>query len=123
MQQIKRPKQKGLSTESAIELQKFDCNCSDCKHLLRNNYRKQIEDEWRRKLDFEEWNKQREADLFVALTLLDKTMLYEITNRRFLPRKPQMAFGYCKLFELKEISFLPGVLQLETQQCFEHRRN
>jgi hypothetical protein len=31
-------------------------------------------------------------------------------------------YGECVKFK-KSVSFIPGICQLETQQCFEHRRN
>ena len=30
-------------------------------------------------------------------------------------------YGYCNKFK-KEVSFIPAICQLETQDCFEHRK-
>ena len=32
----------------------------------------------------------------------------------------RLNFGYCRKFD-KAVSFVPGVCQLETQECFSHR--
>jgi hypothetical protein len=50
-----------MTKESIIELQKIDCNCNDCKHLVRNSYRKQLSDIFHEKLQREEFDRNRNA--------------------------------------------------------------
>lgn len=71
----------------SVELQNIDCNCNDCKHMIRDFYK------------LESHKKSYEGT-----GLMDR-----------------LAFGICTKLE-KDVSFIPGVLQLETQECFEHRK-
>ena len=71
----------------SIELQLIDCNCNDCKHMVR---------------DFEKLAKHK--DSFKGTGLMDR-----------------LAFGNCTKFA-KDVSFIPNTCQIETQQCFEHRK-
>lgn len=69
-----------MDKESIYLLQKFDCNCNDCKYMIRN---------------------------------LLKPPLKGQTN--------PINYGQCVKFN-KEVSFIPATCQLETQNCFEHRK-
>ncbi len=82
-----------MTKESIIELQKIDCNCNDCKNLIRD------------------FNRYKSFD-----------MLYTNENGRISNPSYRPNYGHCKKFNLKAISFVPNTCQLETQQCFEHRR-
>jgi hypothetical protein len=70
------------------ELQLIDCNCNDCKHMIRD-FAKQI------------FHKEHYAGT-------------GITDR--------LQFGHCSKFD-KGVSFIPVTCQLETQTCFEHRKD
>jgi len=37
-------------------------------------------------------------------------------------RTSKLTYGFCKKKDNKKISFLPNTCQIETQDCFEHRR-
>lgn len=81
-----------MTKESIIELQKIDCNCNDCKFLVR---------------DFE---KYRSFD-----------PLYTNTKGQVTSPSHRINYGHCqKLF--KQVSFIPNICQIETQLCFQHRR-
>lgn len=70
-----------MDKQSIYELQKVDCNCNDCKFMVRD------------------------------------------LNRSPDKGKPcPVNFGTCNKFE-KEVTFIPALCQLDTQDCFEHRRN
>ena len=71
----------------SIELQLIDCNCNDCKFMVR---------------DLEMLNKHKKT--FVGTGIMDK-----------------LNFGMCTKFN-KSVTFIPNTCQLETQQCFEHRK-
>ena len=71
----------------SIELQLIDCNCNDCKFMVR---------------DLEMLNKHKK--MFFGTGIMDK-----------------LNFGNCTKFN-KSVTFIPNICQLETQQCFEHRK-
>jgi len=71
-----------------IELQKLDCNCNDCKFMVR---------------DFDKLKNHKES--YKGTGLMDR-----------------LAYGKCSKFN-KEVTFIPETMQLDTQECFEHRRN
>lgn len=77
-----------MDKESIIELQKIDCNCNDCKFMVR---------------DIEKFKS------FDHLYSNEKRASYRIN------------YGDCTKFN-KPVSFIPGNCQIETQSCFEHRR-
>lgn len=69
-----------INKEDTYYLQLIDCNCNDCKHMVRD---------------------------------LSKP-----------PTKGQAAkinYGHCSKFD-KPVTFIPAICQIDTQECFEHRR-
>lgn len=78
-----------MDAESKYLLQKIDCNCNDCKFMIR---------------DFEKLQKHK--DSYKGTGLMDK-----------------LAFGNCSKFNNKPVSFFPNTCQIETQECFEHRKD
>jgi hypothetical protein len=81
-----------MTKESIIELQKIDCNCNDCKHLVRD------------------LGKYKTFD-----------GLYTNKKEQVTNPSHRANYGACKKLN-KEVSFIPNTCQLETQICFEHRR-
>jgi len=71
----------------SIEVQLIDCNCNDCKFMVR---------------DLEMLNKHKKT--FGGTGIMDK-----------------LNFGNCTKFN-KSVTFIPNTCQLETQECFEHRK-
>lgn len=82
-------KNRTLDKESIIERQKIDCNCNDCKFMVR---------------DFETREKYKH--------------LYKGNENSSF----RINYGNCSKLK-KPVSFIPNVCQIETQECFEHRRD
>ena len=72
----------------SIELQNIDCNCNNCKHMVRD------------------------IEKFKSFDTLYKGM--EKASHR-------LNYGNCTKFN-KGVSFIPETCQIETQQCFENRK-
>lgn len=81
-----------MNKESIIELQKIDCNCNDCKYLVRDLGKYKSYDD-----------------------------LYRNTKRQVTTPAHRINYGDCQKFN-KQVSFIPNTCQIETQSCFEHRR-
>ena len=81
-----------MTKESIIELQKIDCNCNDCKFLIR---------------DLERYN---------SFNHLYTNQQGHVEHPSYRPQ-----YGKCTKFN-KEVSFIPNTCQVETQECFEHRK-
>lgn len=81
-----------MNKDSVIELQKIDCNCNDCKYLVR---------------DFQKYKS------FDSLYTNEKS---QITSPSY-----RINYGNCSKF-VKDVSFIPNTCQLDTQNCFEHRK-
>lgn len=81
-----------MNKESIIELQKIDCNCNDCKFMIRD------------------------LDKF-------KSQDYLYTNNAGQVCNPshRIHYGNCNKLN-KSVTFVPNICQIETQECFEHRR-
>lgn len=78
-----------MNKQSIIELQKIDCNCNDCKFMIRD------------------------LEKFKSLDYLHKGQ--EKASHR-------IHYGACDKLN-KEVSFIPNTCQLDTQDCFRHRRD
>ncbi len=123
-----------------IGLQKIDCNCNDCIHMVRDfdkfEQSKKDHDRWQRltfgnlkakylrdaedyeKRAYKPVNRDRKEELIgKANNLLSmvKNMKYQFLN------DSKINFGDCDKLN-KPVSFIPNVCQLETQECFKHRR-
>ena len=116
--------------ESIYELQKLDCNCNDCKFLVRSmeRFQESLELHHKWQLDYftvirsklyekAEWYRSRGED-GKANTLKNEADKMKFQFNRIECR---LNFGDCTKFN-KPVTFLPGVLQLDTQECFEHRK-
>jgi len=77
-----------MGKESIIELQKIDCNCNDCKFMIRD---------FAKMKSFDSLHKGQEK------------------------ASHRINYGNCEKFN-KEVSFIPNICQIETQNCFQHRR-
>lgn len=73
--------------QAIYELQLIDCNCNDCKHMVR---------------DLSKLEKHKHT--------------YKGTGL-----KDGLNYGDCVKLN-KPVSFIPNTCQLDTQECFEHRR-
>ncbi len=117
----------------SIELQKIDCNCNDCKFLWRDlELSKKWEDK-AREYQEEEFNKSyhkavEDANIaiFNAKNDADRRscegVLRKAQKMKFqFNRISLIRYGGCAKLG-KRVSFIEGICQLETQDCFEHRR-
>lgn len=120
-----------MTKESIIELQKIDCNCNDCIHMIRNLEKFQESVNLHRQWQFDHYNTIRNKLIFnieEAKRFGDNnrlaTLEFELSRMRFQFDKSQcrINFGHCNKFA-KDVTFIPGVCQLETQECFKHRRD
>ncbi len=119
-----------MDKNSIIELQKLDCNCNDCKFMKRDqvkfNESLTTHDAWqlwewqnkRENLWKKADEKYKEQDFQNGFQLENEanTMVYQ-----FNKKECTINFGICEKYN-KPISFLPGILQFDTQECFKHRR-
>jgi hypothetical protein len=120
-----------LNKESIIELQKLDCNCNDCKFMTRDSERfsKSLEDHHRWQLSYfntirqglytksEFWKSKGEDKKAETLIKEADKMVFQ-----FDKKEASINYGHCDKFN-KSVSFLPNTIQIDTQECFEHRRN
>jgi hypothetical protein len=115
-----------------MTLADIDCNCNDCKFMVRDfdkhNESQRLHYHWQ--LDYfntvknnlikrAKWHKDVKNDLVIWDMLMT-----EAEEMVFLPNKKEasISYGNCQKFN-KQVSFIPNICQLETQQCFENRRN
>lgn len=82
-----------MTKQSLIELQKIDCNCNDCIFMKR---------------DFERYK---------SFDFLYTNEIGQVTNPSY-----RINYGNCDKLQ-KPVSFIPNNFQIETQQCFKHRRD
>jgi len=98
-----------MDKESRYELQKIDCNCNDCFFMVR---------------DFDTYKKWGSFHMDLQLKEFEhKKENGEIRpNAQFqFDKSTLLQYGKCSKLG-KGISFIPNVCQIETQECFKHRR-
>jgi len=121
-----------MDKESIFELQKVDCNCNDCVFMIRDidKYKKSVELHYKWQLGYFNTMRQKLIDKakwwrYVKGDLEkynDLSMEADAKKFQFDKRTALIHYGRCDKLD-KEVSFLPNILQLETQSCFTHRRN
>lgn len=102
-----------MDKESIIELQKIDCNCNDCKFMVRDF------EKYQKSLEFHERESKRYFEIVKAKLPPEEQ---EKAKFQFNRNEAMINFGNCTKLN-KQVSFIPNTCQLETQECFEHRRN
>lgn len=120
-----------MDKESIIGLQKIDCNCNDCWYMVRDiarfEYHKQLSKEYafiafeaakKRKIEAAKYWEER-GEYVKATALVKESDKIKIEN--YNPQQ-LIQYGTCHKFN-KPVSFIPNVCQLDTQECFEHRRS
>jgi hypothetical protein len=90
--------------------------------MVRDIYKKKHQDKIHEGWHLADFKSELNQELFIALTMRDKTLLNKANNKKFQFKKPNYGYGFCKKFDLKPIEFIPATCQLETQECFEHRK-
>ncbi len=121
------------SYNDCIELQLVDCNCNNCKFMDRDlDLYKKWED-WHRGIALKDFNRNKAKSIFDANQAINNSanesdkrsaegMLRKAQKMKFQFEKIGLIkYGKCNKFH-KEVSFIPNTCQLETQECFEHRR-
>jgi 5,10-methylenetetrahydrofolate reductase len=98
-----------MDKESRFELQKIDCNCNDCFFMERDFPRYKKWESAARQRQLKDFERKKEIGEIRANAQFqfDKTSLLQ--------------YGKCSKLK-KDISFIPNVCQIETQECFLHRR-
>ena len=99
-----------MTKESIIELQKIDCNCNDCVFMVRDLEKFKSSKQWHYDLQLKYFNLIKEKTK-------DEKMRFEFNSKSV-----SINYGNCTKFN-KPVSFIPNVFQLETQQCFKHRKD
>lgn len=120
-----------MDKESLIELQSIDCNCNDCKHMVRDipafhrslefhekMQRDLFDSEVQRMKEKAKWWRDEKGDLEKWDTLLSQA---EKMKFQFDKSTATINYGSCSKLS-KPVSFIPNTCQLDTQTCFEHRR-
>jgi hypothetical protein len=79
---------KSRLSKMSIELQNIDCNCNNCKFMVRNSPKR-----------------IQHMATYKGTGLMD-----------------DLQFGDCSKFN-KPVSFIPNTCQVDTQDCFENRKN
>ena len=111
-----------------IDLQNLDCNCNNCKHLVRDldksNKWKEFHRGYQRHLfDIKVTNLREKADAYRRKWELEKfeALHNEADKMRFqFEKKPlTLSYGICGD---NDITFIPNTLQLTTQKCFINRK-
>lgn len=92
-----------MDKESIIELQKIDCNCNDCKFMVRDIEKFKEWQEKRMKQQLDEHNRRK-------------------SGKQFQYERSSIQYGSCTKFG-KEITFIPNHCQPENQLCFQHRKD
>lgn len=120
-----------MDAESKYLLQKLDCNCNDCKFMIRDfekfNQSLQLHEKWQ----YNEFirNKNSLNDKINKAYRVNElesgySMEQELNKMKFQFDKKECSINYgnCSKFN-KPVSFIPNTCQLETQECFEHRKD
>lgn len=120
--------------ESAYDLQKIDCNCNNCIFMYRDMDKYAYWREWNRKIQESDFNRNKAKAIFDAeQSILDAETPEDKRSCEGILRKAHkmkfqfnteglISYGNCSKLS-KPVSFIPNVCQIETQDCFVHRRD
>lgn len=102
-----------MDKESAYALQNIDCNCNDCLYMLRDldKFKESKAKHYKWQLDYFNLCKSKASPEDA-----DK-MRFEFDSSTV-----SIHYGNCLKF-MGEVWFIPNTCQIETQQCFKHRRD
>ncbi len=126
-----------MDKESIYEFQKIDCNCNDCKFLIRDQarYNKSVEDHRRWQTNYFNTirdNLYEKAKMWIKRGYPEKAeyVKNEADKMKFQFDKKEclIQYGSCgkdnNIYPLpKNITFIPNTCQLHTQNCFVHRKD
>lgn len=114
-----------------IEFQKIDCNCNDCVFMIRDmeKFKSSLKTHEKWQLDYfnaVKNNLKKRAEERIKKGEIEKVnnILKEMNKMKFQFDKSTCSINYgnCTKFN-KEVSFIPNILQVDTQDCFKHRRD
>ncbi len=119
-----------MDKESTYQLHLIDCNCNDCKFMERDlsRYEKSLEDHKTWQLNqfnsirdnlykrAEDWKRKGFPDKYESVKREADSMKFQFDRKEAM-----INYGKCLKFN-KDVSFIPNTCQLNTQECFEHRR-
>lgn len=117
--------------KTSYELQELDCNCSDCIFMQRDIIKFKESLAFHNQLQWAEFEAKcdklfTQADKAYKINELESGFAAERElskmKYQFDKKECMINYGFCTKFE-KEVSFIPNILQLETQDCFKHRKN
>jgi hypothetical protein len=126
-----------MTKEASYLRQCLDCNCNDCSFLIRDTKKlnKVKEDSYKEEIKIIET--QKEKLLKSAFQKINSgkekeaSLIYrerhKIDNKKNnlnvnTTHKDLQLYGLC-ILKNKEISFIPNTIQLNTQECFIHRKD
>lgn len=131
-----------MTKESIYEYQLIDCNCNDCKHLCRSFDIQNNTLDANKKLQEEMFYMAKEMTILSIrkdiANLVKNRLLVNRADEKISGKRERLAaiqketfhfqgdrtpiqYGTCSKFS-KEITFIPVTCQIETQDCFEHRK-
>ena len=119
-----------MDKESTYLKQKLDCNCNDCAFMVRDfdalSLAKKIAEAGEKYL-YDRWvhRRMQEAwDLnYVGKHEKCSNLIKDIRKRKFTyTHTSTILYGNCSKLN-KKVTFIPNDFQLETQECFIHRKD
>lgn len=119
-----------MTKKSIYELQKIDCNCNDCWHMVRDIDTFKEWKEFFQEIAFKNAEAVKERKITLAEEYANKGEYNKATELTREANKIKVhnygvqqliQYGTCHKFN-KPVSFIPNTCQLETQNCFEHRK-
>ena len=134
-----------MNKESLLALQELDCNCNNCIFMQRDLYKYNVSKEFHAKLQLDEFNREKyklEQNIqflterinklkndknFTSVkdmefSLKDLKRQFDKMQYQFDSSKVMINYGYCEKHK-KDVSFIPNICQIETQECFKHRKS
>lgn len=121
-----------MDKESVFELQKIDCNCNDCifmqrsvdkfkesqeHHLkMQSDYFKTLRNKVIEKANFWKY-KKNDLEKYSDIAMEADRMKFQFDKSAAM-----INFGTCTKLN-KEVQFIPNTCQLDTQECFKHRKD
>lgn len=121
-----------MDKDSILELQKLDANCNDCIFMQRNIERFKESQEFQHKMQLDYFNTLRKKVIEKANfwrykkgdleKWSDIAMEADRMKFQFDKSAAIINFGNCTKLD-KEVTFIPNMCQLETQECFKHRKD
>jgi hypothetical protein len=114
-----------IDKESIFELQKLDCNCNNCAFLERDLEKFSKWAEWHKDLELKQFEKDKEKAIREANLIEDpkeRQGMLRVANKMKFQFDKSKLLNYGKCTKLKkDVSFIPNICQIETQDCFVHR--